>query len=200
MLRGGQALRAAGFSVTVIVLLAGLGGPLVRAADGDAGKIMRPVDGAALPTGQADIIVSAPSGKLQLDGRPIQADEPFPNVFHAVVKVDPGAHVLSLSWSGGTKEVRFFSGPNPPAGFAPFHQHPPIPNIQCTQCHGVTQSGRFRFKGGCFDCHQQDNFPKVHTHNDTILIQCGKCHNAHGSTVKANLILTKEAGCKLCHE
>jgi predicted CXXCH cytochrome family protein len=161
---------------------------------------MRPVDGAALPDDKADIIASAPSGKLRIDGQPIQSDEPFPNVFHALVKVSPGAHVLSLSWDGGKKEIRFFSGPNPPDGFAPFHQHPPIPNIPCTQCHAATQTGRFRFKGGCFDCHPQDSFPKVHTHNDTILIQCGKCHNAHGSTVKAHLTVTKEVACKLCHE
>jgi predicted CXXCH cytochrome family protein len=25
------------------------------------------------------------------------------------------------------------------------------------------------------------------------------CHNAHGSTVKAHLLYSKEAACKLCH-
>jgi predicted CXXCH cytochrome family protein len=173
----------------------------ILAADEDAGKIMRPVDGAALANGQADIIATAPSGKLELDGQPIQPEQPFPNVFHAVVKVTPGMHTLALLWDGGKKEIHFFSGNNPPAGFAPFHQHPPLPNIQCTQCHEVNQHGRFRFKGGCFDCHQRDGFSKIHApHSDSILNECGMCHNAHGSTAKALLLFPKETACRQCHD
>lgn len=173
----------------------------VLAADEDAGKIMRPVDGAALANGQADIIATAPSGKLELDGQPIQPEQPFPNVFHAVVKVTPGMHTLALLWDGGKKEIRFFSGSNPQAGFAPFHQHPPLPNIQCTQCHEVNQHGRFRFKGGCFDCHQRDSFSKIHApHSDSILNECGMCHNAHGSTAKALLLFPKDTACRQCHD
>src|SRR5579863_8512229 len=96
---------------------------LLSAADEDAGRIMRPVDGAGLTNGQADIIATAPSGKLELDGQPVEAQQPFPNVFHAVIKVSPGTHTLVLSWNGGKKEIHFFSGPTPPTGFAPFHQH-----------------------------------------------------------------------------
>src|ERR1700730_9548339 len=93
---------------------------LVSAADEDAGKIMGPADGAALAGNQVDIIAMTPSAKLQLDGQPISAAEPFPNVFHTVIKVSPGTHALALLWEGGKKEIRFFVGSDPPNGFEPF--------------------------------------------------------------------------------
>jgi len=180
---------------TAIGLICGL----QSAADVDAGKILRPADNSSHESGQIDLVATAPSGKLQLDGTFIQTEQPFPNVFHATLKASPGLHSLVLLWEGGKKEVRFFVGPNPPEGFQPFHQHPPIPRVQCTQCHGLNRRGRFVFKGGCFDCHKPDNFAKIHTHDPARLEQCGLCHNAHGSTVKANLLYSKETACKICH-
>lgn len=183
---------------TVMLLIAAA---ILSAADDDVGKIMRPVDGAAFSSGQVDIIATAPSGKLELDGEPISAQEPFPNVFHADIKVTPGVHTLTLRWGGQKKEIKFFSGATPPSGFAPFHEHPPLSNIPCTQCHEVNQRGRFRFKGGCFDCHQRDGFAKIHApHSDATLHECGLCHNAHGSTTKALLLFPKETACRQCHE
>lgn len=165
----------------------------------EAGKIMRPVEGAALKAGPVDIIATAPGGKLELDGRPVTVEQPFPDVFHAVVPASPGAHTLALIWPDGRTQIKFFVGANPPAGFKPFHQHPPLEGVKCTQCHEISRRGRFRFKGGCFDCHQQDTFVKAHTHDAARLAQCGMCHNAHGSTAKANLLYPKETACKLCH-
>jgi len=165
----------------------------------EAGKIMRPTDGAAMPLGAVDIVATAPSGKMLLDGKAVDTEQPFPNVLHASVKVAAGVHSLELLWDGGKKEIRFFSGPGAPAGFATFRQHPPVAEVQCTQCHEVNKRGRFRFKGGCFDCHQQAGFAKIHTHDAARLEQCGMCHNAHGSTVKAHLLYSKETACKICH-
>lgn len=170
----------------------------VAAAD-EAGKIMRPVDGAALAAGPVDIVATVPDGKLELDGKPAAAEQPFPNVFHAVTKAAAGAHTLALTWEGGRKEIRFWVGENPPAEYKPFRQHPPLEGIPCTQCHEMSKRGRFRFKGGCFDCHQQTAFPKSHKHEAGVLEQCGMCHNAHGSTVKAHLLYSKETACKQCH-
>ncbi len=183
----------------VLAAAIGLMCGVLSAADDDAGKILRPADNSSHESGQIDLVATAPSGKLQLDGTFIQTEQPFPNVFHATLKASPGLHSLVLLWEGGKKEVRFFVGPNPPAGFQPFHQHPPIPGVQCTQCHGLNRRGRFVFKGGCFDCHKPDNFAKIHTHDPARLEQCGLCHNAHGSTVKANLLYSKETACKICH-
>jgi predicted CXXCH cytochrome family protein len=170
---------------------------LLRAED--AGKFMRPTDGAALPSGAIDVVATAPAGKLELDGKPVTAEEPFPNVFHTSLKASPGVHSLKLVWEGGRKEIRIFTGPNAPAEFQVFHQHPPLAGVVCTQCHEMSQRGHFRFKGGCFDCHQQDSFAKVHTHKADVLSECGICHNAHGSTVKAHLLYPKETACKQCH-
>ncbi len=191
-------MKASAAALSCVGLMVGLLCGLLPAAD-EAGKIMRPADRAALSTGPVDIVATAPSGKLELDGRPVAAEQPFPDVFHAALKAAPGVHSLVLSWDGGRKEIRFFVGPNPPAGFEPFHKHPPVAAVQCTQCHELSRRGRFRFKGGCFDCHQRDSFAKIHSHEPAVLEQCGLCHNPHGSTVKADLLYPKETACKLCH-
>jgi predicted CXXCH cytochrome family protein len=169
------------------------------AADDDTGKILRPADHSWHQAGPVDLVATAELGKLQLDGAEVSAEQPFPNVFHAALKVSPGIHTVVLTWEGGRKEVRFFVGANPPAGFQAFHQHPPVPGVQCTQCHEQNTRGRFVFKGGCFDCHQKAGFAKIHTHEPAVLEQCGTCHNAHGSTVKAHLLYPKETACKICH-
>jgi hypothetical protein len=93
---------------------------LLSAADDDAGKILRPADHSSHQSGKIDIVATAPAGRLQLDGAPIESEQPFPNVLHAIVKAMPGLHSLALVWEGGKKEVQFFAGATPPAGFQPF--------------------------------------------------------------------------------
>jgi predicted CXXCH cytochrome family protein len=167
----------------------------------EAGKIMRPAEHSAYASDEVDIVATAPSGKLELDGRPVTAEQPFPNVFHAKVKAGAGLHALALVWDGGRKEVHFFAGAGAPAGFQPFRQHPPGADTPCTECHEISSRGRFRFKTlACFDCHQTEGFAKVHTHEPPAIAECGMCHNAHGSTVKAHLLYPKEAACRLCHD
>src|SRR5262249_53752806 len=163
----------------------------------DDGKILRPSDSSSFANGQIDLVATAPSGKLELDGAGVEAEQSFPNVFHATLKASPGLHSLVLLWEGGKKEVRFFVGPNPPAGFQAFHQHPAAPGVLCPQCRGLNRRGRFALKGGCFDCHQGASFVKTHPHDASRLEQCGICHNAHGSTVKAHLLYPKETACKI---
>ena len=58
----------------------------------DAGKIMRPADKAAMPSGRVDIVATAPAGKLELDGKAIVAEKPFPNVLHLSVQAAAGEH------------------------------------------------------------------------------------------------------------
>ena len=129
------------------------------------------------------------------------AEQPFPNVFHAKLKAPAGEHKLVLVSAEGSQEIRFYTGPQPPAGFVPFKQHPPVAGVECTQCHELTRRGRFHFKGGeaCLSCHQKETFAKVHSHTPEVLNECGLCHNAHGSTAKAHLLFPKETACKQCH-
>jgi predicted CXXCH cytochrome family protein len=171
---------------------------MVTAQD-EAGNILRPADHSSFEIGEIDVVATAPGGTLRLDGVALQAEQPFANVFHAALKAARGQHTLLLSWDGGKKEVQFFVGKNPPAGFQAFRRHPTIAGVQCTQCHGLNNRGRFVFKGGCFDCHQRAEFPKVHSHEVAVLERCGLCHNAHGSIVKAHLLYPKETACKICH-
>ncbi len=161
----------------------GLTRGLPAAADDETGKILRPADNSSHASGQIDLVATAPSGKLLLDGDTVKTEQPFPDVFHTTLKTSPGLHSLVLLWEGGKKEVHFYVGPNPPAAFQPFHQHPPVPGVQCTQCHGLNR-----------------RVAKVHTHDSARLEHCGMCHNAHGSTVKANLLYPKETACKICHD
>ena len=160
---------------------------------------MRPVDGAAFTETKVDIVATAPQGKLELDGKPIPAEQPFNDVFHATVQAAPGRHKLALVWEGGREEVQFFVGEGAPAEFKPFFQHPPLADVACTQCHGVSRRGRFRFKGGCFGCHEEAAFNAAHEHPVHQLQECGMCHNAHGETSKAMLTMPKEILCKQCH-
>jgi predicted CXXCH cytochrome family protein len=171
---------------------------LTTAAD-EAGRIMSPTDKSAFSSGPVRIIATAPDGRLELDSKPVAPESPFPNVVTAKVTPGPGQHVLALIWPGGRREVTFSVGPDTPAGFQPFRPHPPGGETACTQCHGLSQRGRFVFKGGCFDCHARDPFPKIHSHTAEILSECGLCHNAHGSAAKAHLTLSKELACRQCH-
>ena len=166
------------------------------------GRIMLPPDNSAVPSGDVVVIATAPGGKLELDGKSIAAEQPFPTVLHAKLKVSPGEHKLTLVSAGGRQEIRFYSGPQPPSGFLPLHPHPPAAGVECTTCHELTKRGRFSFKGGeaCFSCHQKAAFAKVHTHTPDVLNECGLCHNAHGSTVKAHLLFSKQTACKQCHD
>lgn len=164
----------------------------------EVGRILRPADQAAFSSGEIDVVATAPGGRLELDGRAITAEEPFRNVFHAKVTVAAGEHRLALLWGEGRQEIRIFVGEKPPAGFTAFVAHPPAA-VQCTDCHGVSQRGRFRFEGGCFRCHQEASFTSSHPHQVHVLEQCGMCHNAHGSTAKAHLIYSREVACKQCH-
>jgi predicted CXXCH cytochrome family protein len=182
-----------------ILLLGVLALTLLSSRFGDSeGRILRPQDGSVYSSFEVDIVATAPDGRLEFDGQKIPAEKPFPDVLHARVKTSPGEHSLALIWSGERKEIRFFVGDGPPMGFLTFRQHPPVPT-KCTQCHGLSRRGRFRFKGGCFDCHDQEAFVGSHEHPPHILEDCGQCHNAHGSTSKAHLLLPREQACRLCH-
>jgi predicted CXXCH cytochrome family protein len=164
-------------------------------------KILRPVNRSAWSSESLDIIAAAPQGKLELDGKTVVAEQPFPGVLHATLKAPPGEHQLVLRSPDGAAEIRFYSGPRPPPEFAEFHQHPPGAILDCNACHELTKRGRFHFKGAeaCFSCHENSGFAKAHTHTSAVLNQCGLCHNAHGSTVKAHLLYPKETACKQCH-
>jgi predicted CXXCH cytochrome family protein len=168
---------------------------------GAEARILRPADKSVLPSGEVDIVATAPEGKLEMDGKPVPAEKPFPDVLHARLKIAPGEHKLAIVSAEGRQEIRFYSGPQAPADFAPFRQHPPAGSVECTHCHELTRRGRFHFKGGesCLGCHQKEAFAKVHSHPPEVLNECGLCHNAHGSAVKSHLLLSKEAACKQCH-
>lgn len=164
----------------------------------EAGRILRPEDASVLAPGEISVVAAGPAEKLELDGQALSPEEPFPNVYHVRITPLEGRHTLALVWQGGRHEISFFVGDDPPPGFRTFRTHPPQA-VACTQCHGLSRRGRFRFQGGCFDCHPQEPFVHTHQHPIHILEECGQCHNAHGSTASAHLILPRERACKLCH-
>jgi hypothetical protein len=168
------------------------------AAD-DAGKILRPADRSSIAKGPVDVVATVPAGgRIELDGAPLKLDTPFPNVYHGKIDVAAGEHKLTIFWEDQRRQVTFAVGPR--EGFTPFRQHPPLADVACTQCHELSKRGRFRFKGGCEDCHAPAAFTKSHTpHKAENLAECGMCHNAHGSTVKGHMLRSRELSCKLCH-
>ncbi|MBI1355898.1 MAG: hypothetical protein GC160_16280 [Acidobacteria bacterium] len=165
----------------------------------EAGKLMRPTDGTAFPQGPIEIVARAPEGRIEIDGKPVEVEAPFPEVLHGKAEVASGEHVLALIWNGGRKEAKFFVGDNPPAGFQPFRPHPGFESAECAQCHSVSRRGTFRFSGDCFTCHTDEQFTAHHPHPKHQLEQCGMCHNAHGGTADAFLLYPKETACTICH-
>ena len=165
----------------------------------EAGKILRPADRSWFTKSPVDIVATVPEGgRIELDGQPLRLDAPFPNVYHGQVAAPPGEHKLALVWEGNRREVTFAVGVQ--AGFVPFRAHPPAGETACTQCHELSKRGRFRFKGGCLDCHAAPALAKSHKpHTHETLAECGMCHNAHGSTAAAHLLRAKEQACKTCH-
>ncbi len=170
--------------------------PLIPAEP--AGKIVRPANNAWFRGGVIDVVATAPSGTLLLDGAAIEAEEPFPNVLHATIEATPGSHEVSLKWAGGEQTARIFIGASAPIGYEKFVSHP-APAIECESCHSLSRRGLFRFSGDCFGCHVKDAFAKVHGHEPHVLESCGRCHNAHGSTTDKHLVMAQELACKQCH-
>jgi hypothetical protein len=67
-----------------------------------------------------------------------------------MLKATPGLHSLALVWEGGRNDMHFFVGPNPPEGFQPFHQHPPLAGVQCTQMPRLEPERPFCFQRRVF--------------------------------------------------
>ena len=190
-------VRSAAFTCRLVAAAA-----FVAAAAGlaaDRGPIIKPPDGAWLRVDSVEVIVKSAGGRLLLDGKLVETDEPFPGVFRATVAVAPGDHTLRLESSDGIHEVRFRSGSDSGGVVAePYVDHPPI-RTDCTHCHSVSRRGRFRFSGGCQTCHAKEQFIRTHSHEPHELASCGMCHDAHGSSSAKLLVLTQDQACKQCH-
>lgn len=189
--------RSAGFTCSL------LPGVLLAFATGIAGAsesaIVKPADGSWLPEGDLEVIARAEGGQLLLDGEPLEAQEPFPGILHARLKVAPGEHLLRLEGASGSAEVRVEAGDAPQRqGAAPFRHHPPVATA-CTHCHSLSRRGRFRFSGGCQACHDSEAFIRTHSHQFHELSACGMCHDAHGSSAASLLVLPSEQACQQCH-
>ncbi len=172
---------------------------LHSAAGADEATIVKPREGTWIQSEEVQVIAKAAGAQLHLDGKPVEADEPFPGVFHARVPISSGQHLLRLESADGIHEVRFRAGGDPVGdGVEPFVDHPPI-RIECAHCHSVSRRGRFRFSGGCQTCHAKEQFIQTHSHELHELASCGMCHDAHGSSVAKLLVLPRDQACKQCH-
>jgi len=160
--------RARLIPVAAIGLICGL--PSI--ADDETGKILRPANNSSHTSGPIDLVATALSGKLQMDGIAIEVERPFPDVLHASVNAPLECTRWFLCGRAAKRKCISLLVRILPRTFQPFHQHPPIAGVQCTQCHGLNRRGRFVSKGGCFDCHRQDDFAKVHTHEPAVLERC----------------------------
>ena len=189
-------VRSAGFSCSLVALALLLAPGLSPAADG---PIVKPRDGTWIPGNVLEVIAKASEARLLIDGEPVQVEEPFPGVLHARVEVTPGRHLLRLASSSGLQEVVVHTGEAPDGDSSPpYVDHPPVP-MECAFCHSVSRRGRFRFSGGCQNCHSERQFVETHSHQFHELARCGMCHDAHGSAASKLLLLPEEQACRQCH-
>ena len=189
-------VRSAGstcsFAALALLLTAGVS----PAADG---SIVKPRNGSWIPGSLLEVIAKASEARLFVDGELVQGEEPFPGVLHARIEVVPGRHVLRLASSDGVQEVVVHTGESPDGDAGePYVDHPPVAT-ECALCHSVSRRGRFRFSGGCQNCHAEQQFVQTHSHQSHELASCGMCHDAHGSSAAKLLLLPKEQTCKQCH-
>ncbi len=161
--------------------------------------IVKPTDRAWIPDGSVEVIALAPDGRLFLDGKILEVEEPFAGVLWTRVTIPEGPHVVRLDTPEGVHEITIHSGPSSGGpGVKPFIDHPPVPT-PCTHCHRVSRRGRFRFSGGCESCHPKERFIRDHSHEPHELASCGMCHDTHGSMADQLLLMDKELACKQCH-
>lgn len=164
--------------------------------------ILSPPENSAHPAGPVRVIArGSPGVKLMLDGAAVAATSPAPGVLSALITPKPGARVLEIAGPRGRQAVHFFSGAGAAGPFKPFRPHPPVET--CTTCHAV-KDGEWAFArpslgGICFGCHDREAFPGTHSHVPGVLADCQLCHDPHGSTAKGHLKMSKEIGCKQCH-
>lgn len=189
--------RSAAFtcrSLAVALLL--ILSPAIGAA---SGLIVKPPDGSWIPGDAVEIIARCTDCRLLLDGKALEAEEPFPGVFRVAVTVPAGEHVVRLDSQEVTQEVTFRAGASPSGDQRrPYTDHPPVATA-CTHCHSVSRRGRFRFSGGCDTCHAREPFIRTHSHEPHEIASCGMCHDAHGSSSASLLLMAKERACKQCH-
>ncbi len=189
-------VRFAGFTcrLAAIALLVAAG--VSPAAEG---PIVKPRNGTWIPGDVLEVIAKASDARLLVDGEPVRGEESFPGVLHARIKVLAGRHVLRLASSDGVHEVVVHTGDSPDGDASkPYVDHPPVAT-ECAFCHSVSRRGRFRFSGGCQNCHAEQQFVQTHSHQSHELASCGMCHDAHGSSAAKLLLLPKEQACKQCH-
>jgi predicted CXXCH cytochrome family protein len=177
---------------------------LLCAAQEERGPaILRPSHESVLKPGPISVVARVVKpARLTLDGKLVAANSPADNVLTAVVELSAGPHEFALESGGGTTKVSVVAAiASGPAGWGVFKVHPP--SAQCSSCH-VAKEGVWSLKGlaaaeNCTACHNAKKFPEKHTHEVKVLEQCQMCHDPHGSTMPALLIMDKETSCKQCH-
>ena len=151
--------------------------------------ILRPADQSVVKPGPLEIIAKT-SAVLALDGKPLSTRQPAPGVQTTTITPSAGLHQLTA----GEESISFFVGAGAPANFKDYRTHPP--QTGCPTCHKVEWEADTQ---ACLGCHDQNAFPKTHTHNTEVLIECQTCHLPHGSTERAHLKMPKSTACKQCH-
>jgi predicted CXXCH cytochrome family protein len=114
---------------------------------------------------------------------------------------------LVLRDGDAEKRTTFFVGASSTGDqseWKPFRSHPPpATGATCTACHEV-RDAKWEFAGGnlasnCFQCHNEGEFPKAHTHERGVLAACSMCHFAHGSSESKHLKMAVKTACTQCH-
>ena len=80
----------------------------------DESKIIRPLDRSV---GKISIAAKDPDARLELDGQHIPTQEPFPDVFQAIISPTPGLHssFINTPYWQGTNYSRWPLGVGPPS-------------------------------------------------------------------------------------
>ena len=171
-------------------------------------RVIAPADKAILESGKIDIICSADSVDLQIDGT-AHAWEPFELPLHvARTKLKPGLHQIRI----GARRLEIIVAKDTkrrdgPKGWKIVHRHAIDDGPSgCQDCHetkqrnGRTQVGEFKGHEACLVCHTAVDFEVDHSHILEPLEACQMCHSLHGSPHKSLLKAPTRRLCSECHD
>jgi len=164
-------------------------------------RVLAPPDGAVLAGSTVTLIGMGSGGELEvtLNGRKVAGIKQSGRAFTGALELAEGKNVLLVK-SGLETRQQTFERKDKVDGRPQYRYHDPVKDGECKSCHpqGVGRTSPVSEARLCNSCHE----PKTgftHLHGPLGAGQCSICHDPHGSSYKAFLVMGVRALCVECH-
>lgn len=185
---------AAGLALATVLTLAG-------AAAASELKVLAPPEGALFVRTPATLIGTGSTGALDvtLNGRKVAGVKQAGRAFTGELPLAEGKNVLLVKSGVEVQQSTFEYQPKGDAGKA-YRYHDPVAGAECKECHpqGVGRTTPVTEAKLCHACHDPKTGYK-RLHGPLGAGQCSICHDPHGSSHPAFLVMGVRALCVQCH-